>query len=188
MRAWSSRLNTLLLILAALPALPALADHVGVKVKSVAAGAISARQARLDIRLAFHLSEVATQAVLHGVPLHWRLRLEWRKQRRYGWDKVLLQKNIRLNLQYHALLNQFSIQRDRADVEMFSSLDDALKQMGRLRLTLERKERNAILSADRIAIKVAFERQALPTPLQPEAWLDRQWDLSSDWSLWPIQK
>ncbi len=180
--------NALLMILLGLSPLPVVADTVAVEVKSLDVEITSERRARVNARLMFHLSDDARQAVLHGVPLYWRAIVQWRKQRRYWWDKVLLEKEIRLKLQYHALLNQFSIQRDKAEAEMFSTLEDALQQMGRLRLRLDRMEGGSMLSADYIAIKVVFERNALPTPLQPEAWLDKQWDLSSDWSLWPIQK
>jgi hypothetical protein len=37
------------------------------------------------------------------------------------------------------------------------------------------------------AIKVVFDRNALPLPLRPVAYLNQQWYLSSDWSLWPLK-
>jgi hypothetical protein len=40
----------------------------------------------------------------------------------------------------------------------------------------------------KLAIKCQFDREALPVPLRPFAYLDSQWFLSSDWYLWPIQK
>ncbi len=181
-------LKALLLILSGLSSLPALADAQAVEVQSLEVEATSEQQTLVEVRLILRLSEVATQAIWHGVPLSWRVIIQWRQQRRFWWDKVLLEKEIRLKLQYHALLNQFSIQRGKAEAEMFSTLDEALKQIGWLRLRLGQMERNAIRPAGCIAVKVAFERRALPSPLQPEAWLDKQWDLSSDWSLWPIQK
>ncbi len=177
----------LVLLIGLLPCL-AVAEKVGVEVQAVTFDKTDKGQWRLDARLLFHLSEVATQAVLHGVPLYWQVTVEWRKPRRFFWDKVLLKKNMRLKLQYHALLNQFSIRRDETEPEMFSRLTDALQQMGAVRLMLEQPAHNQLDGTDWLAIKVSFDREALPTPLRPEAWLLKQWDLSSDWSLWPIQK
>jgi hypothetical protein len=194
MRGWSSRLSSCLrpivlwLILPGLLPVPAIAGNGGVEVKAVEFKTTSERQAQLDAQLVFHLSDHARQAVLHGVPLSWRVIVQWRKQRDYWWDGVLLEKNLHLILQYHALLNQFSVLRDKVESEMFSTLEDALREMGWLRLSLGQEERSRILLADSIAIRVVFERDALPPPLQPESWLDKQWDLSADWSLWPIQK
>ncbi|MEY3760764.1 MAG: hypothetical protein RIR39_2255, partial [Pseudomonadota bacterium] len=37
-------------------------------------------------------------------------------------------------------------------------------------------------------VKVSFDRDALPLPLRPIAYIDPQWYLSSDWTLWPLKK
>jgi hypothetical protein len=39
-----------------------------------------------------------------------------------------------------------------------------------------------------LAVKVNFDRDALPLPLRPIAYIDPQWYLSSDWTLWPLIK
>jgi hypothetical protein len=38
------------------------------------------------------------------------------------------------------------------------------------------------------ALRVSFDREALPLPLRPTAYIDPQWYLSSDWTLWPLKK
>jgi hypothetical protein len=38
------------------------------------------------------------------------------------------------------------------------------------------------------ALRVNFDREALPLPLRPTAYIDPQWYLSSDWTLWPLKK
>jgi hypothetical protein len=39
-----------------------------------------------------------------------------------------------------------------------------------------------------LAVKVNFDRDALPLPLRPIAYVDPQWYLSSDWTSWPLKK
>ena len=39
-----------------------------------------------------------------------------------------------------------------------------------------------------VAIKVSFDRDALPLPLRPLAYINPQWYLSSEWTLWPLKK
>lgn len=164
------------------------ASSVGVEVQSVEMVKLPERKWRLSAYLVFRLSDVARDAVLHGVPLYWQVYVQWRKPRRFWWDKVLLEKSIQLKLQYHALLNQFSIQTNKTEAEMFSSLSEVLHAIGRLKLTLNQPDGALVNGSDKLAIKAVFEREALPAPLRPVAWLDKQWDLSSDWSIWPIQK
>jgi hypothetical protein len=37
-------------------------------------------------------------------------------------------------------------------------------------------------------MKVTFERDALPLPLRPIAYMNPQWYLSSDWYVWTLKK
>jgi len=163
------------------------AGGYGLHVRSVAISQSDAADAwQLSVHLDFRLSQVATDAVLHGVPLSWEVKLRWLKARKLWLDEIRVEKVVPLTLQYQALLNQFAVRRgDKPEVEMFASLNNALAEMSRLQVNLST---SAVSTEDKIAIKVVFDREALPTPLRPEAWLSQQWDLSSDWSVWPFQK
>ena len=39
-----------------------------------------------------------------------------------------------------------------------------------------------------VQIKANFEIEALPLPLQPIAYINPQWYLSSDWTVWSLEK
>jgi hypothetical protein len=80
-------------------------------------------------------------------------------------------------------LNSYSIKNETSgQLKKYASLAEALDAMSRIRdvkvLTMNKIRRNKIY---RLAIRLEFDKEALPPPLRPLAYLDRQWDLSSDW-------
>ncbi|AEG01874.1 DUF4390 domain-containing protein [Methylomonas methanica] len=141
-------------------------------------------QARIDYRL----SPTAKEALHKGVPLTWVVDINIRKTGRI-WDSTLYSREQRYQMQYHALLNQYEVVTPDDEGEMFLSLNAAMNFMANLHDDIR-------LAADSfqpgqhyyLAIKCRFDREALPVPLRPFAYLDTQWYLSSDWTLWPIQK
>lgn len=141
-------------------------------------------QARIDYRL----SPTAKEALHKGVPLNWIIDLNIRKTGRI-WDSTVYSRERPYRIQYHALLNQYEVVTPNNEGEMFLTLNAALKFMSNLR-------DDTRLGADALqtgqdyylAVKCRFNRETLPVPLRPFAYLDTQWYLSSDWTLWPIQK
>ncbi len=142
----------------------------------------------LSADIAYSLSPMAKEALQKGIPLTWELVVKV-KQVGFLWDMTLKKISLKYQLKNHALLNLYSVKNlNTESTEMFSSLTGALNTMSRIR-HLELIDKMAVqsLSDCYIAIKVAFSREALPTPLRPLSYFDSQWALSSDWTLWPLQ-
>jgi hypothetical protein len=72
---------------------------------------------------------------------------------------------------------------------MFTTLTAALASISKIRnLSVIEK---SLIRADKnyqIAIKVLFDREALPVPLRPMSYFNSEWALSSPWSLWQLKK
>ncbi|MCQ8127638.1 DUF4390 domain-containing protein [Methylomonas rivi] len=141
-------------------------------------------QARIDYRL----SPTAKEALHKGVPLTWIVAIQIRKAGRI-LDTTLYSQERPYRIRFHALLNQYEVATRDNEGEMFLTLNAALNFMSNL-------HDSQPLAADLIqpgqryylAVKCRFDRESLPVPLRPFAYLDTQWFLSSDWTLWPIQK
>lgn len=140
--------------------------------------------------IVYNLGEKAKDALQNGVPLFWDLQIKLLQHRDRLWDKTLVDTAIRYRLQYHALLNMYRV-RNEGDGEVynFSTLSAALELMSALRdfrlieqVQLDPQKQMVC------AVKVSFDRDALPLPLRPIAYIDPQWYLSSDWTLWPLKK
>ena len=155
----------------------------------------------LSADIDYHLSSRAKEALENGVPLFWNLHIKVLRQRDYWWDKTVLDETIRYRLQYHALLNMYRVvivqannpllpdQQTKTDSYNFSTLSAALDLMASVRSV--RLFDQSVLKPEhayRVQVKADFDRDALPLPLQSVAYINPQWYLSSDWTLWALKK
>ncbi len=144
----------------------------------------------LSADIVYQLSEKAKEALQNGVPLFWNIQVKMLQHRNVLWDKTLVDTAIRYRIQYHALLNMYRVRNEgNGEVYNFSTLSAALDLMSTVRnfRVIEKAE----LAPEKqylCAVKVDFDREALPLPLRPIAYIDPQWYLSSDWTLWPLKK
>lgn len=148
----------------------------------------------LSTEIDYHLTDKAKEALDNGVPLFWNLRIKIKQQRDLFWDKTILNTAINYRLQYHALLNMYRVVIVHPDsmkgiTYNFSTLSAALDLMADLRnFPIQVKSTIKTEEDYYIKIKADFDRDALPLPLQPTSYINPQWYLSSDWTVWPLKK
>lgn len=144
----------------------------------------------LSAELDYRLSNAANQALQNGVPLYWQVHIKLEQHRDYIWNKILVDFKLHYRIQYHALLNVYRVTlEDSGDISNFSTLTAALNKMSVIRnLPLIATNQIAPDQQYSVAIKLIFDRDALPLPLRPVAYANPEWFLSSDWSLWPLPK
>jgi len=140
--------------------------------------------------IAYQLSKKATIALQSGVPLFWSLQIKLLQQHPYLWDKTVLKTDIHYRLQYQALLNVYRLQNlSSGETYNFSTLYAALDLMSEIQdFPLIEKSKISPEEDYLCALKVKFDRGLLPVPLRSIAYIDKQWYLSSDWTLWPLKK
>lgn len=138
----------------------------------------------------YRLSEKAAEALKNGVALSWAYQFKVSERVNFAWYKTVLEKNFRYRIQYHALLNMYRVRNeDSGEIENFSTLQAALDLMSTLRDFPLIKKTKIARNADYVAgMKISFERDALPLPLRPFAYLNPQWYLSSGWYEWTLKK
>ncbi|WAK01672.1 DUF4390 domain-containing protein [Methylobacter sp. YRD-M1] len=144
----------------------------------------------LSADIDYQLGDRAKDALQNGIPLFWTVLVKVQQHRDYLWNKKLLDKEIRYRIQYHALLNMYRVRNESSDtVDNFSTLSSALNAMSTIRnIPIMDKADIASDTDYRVGVKVRFERDALPLPLRPVAYINPQWYLSSDWYLWSLKK
>jgi len=140
--------------------------------------------------LAYQLSKRATSALQSGVPLFWSIQIKLLQQRSILWDKILFKTEIHYRLQYQALLNVYRVENlTSGETYNFSTLYAALDLMSSIRDFPIIEKSTITLDKDYLcALKIKFDGDLLPLPLRPLAYIDKQWFLSSDWTLWPLKK
>ena len=138
----------------------------------------------------YQLSKRATSALQSGVPLFWSIQIKLLQQRSILWDKILFKTEIHYRLQYQALLNVYRVENlTSGETYNFSTLYAALDLMSSIRDFPIIEKSTITLDKDYLcALKIKFDGDLLPLPLRPLAYIDKQWFLSSDWTLWPLKK
>ncbi len=141
----------------------------------------------LNADIDFRLSPVAKEALQKGIALSWTVLIKVEQERWFG-NATLEKREIKYKIKNHALLNLYSV-NNNGEEEMFSTLNASLNAMSKIRdLAIIKKKSIKKNEKYLVLIKVVFEREALPIPLRPVSYFDPQWALSSQWTLWPLQK
>lgn len=136
----------------------------------------------LSARIFYMLSPKAKEALSKGVPLTWDVAIKVQQSQRW-WNSTLSEQHHRYTLEFHALLNQYSVRHNDQNTEAFLSLNAALNAMATLpdiKLLDENGKNNQVI------LKARFDPEALPSPLRPFAYIDSRWFLSSEWTLCPL--
>jgi Domain of unknown function (DUF4390) len=182
---WILRLCAILL---AMPILLNASDS-GVAIKSAEA-VLQGDDYVMSADIDYRLSDKAIEALNNGVSLFWTYQFKVQEQRDFVWNNTLLEKSVRYGIQYHALLKLYRVRNDsNGAVDNFSTLQAALDMLSTLR-DYRLIEKSKISDGNQYiaAMKITFERDALPLPLRPVAYMNPQWYLSSDWYTWPLKK
>jgi len=120
---------------------------------------------------------------------NWRLQVKIQEAPGYFWNQTKVEIVRRYRLQYHALLNMYRLKNEEDGVvHNFSTLVSALELMSVVSdLPLINKDILDSAQQYLCLVKLNFERDALPLPLRPFAYIDPQWYLSSDWTSWSLK-
>jgi len=144
----------------------------------------------LSADIDYRLSDTAKEALSNGVPLFWNIAIKIHRPRHILWDKTLFETHLRYRLQYHALLNVYRVITENTGLTYnFSTLSAALDFMANLHgIHISAENELAQEKLLLIELKAEFDRSALPLPLRPFAYLNQEWDLSSEWKQTPWTK
>ena len=134
----------------------------------------------------YHLSPQANEALQNGVPLFWSIKIKLQQAHDFWLNKTLSKQTLRYRLQYHALLNMYRVRNENTGaMNSFSTLSAALNTMATVRDLPLIATKDLLPDVHySVAIKVFFEDDALPLPLQTQVIANPQWQLSSDWTEW----
>jgi len=135
----------------------------------------------LSADFAFEFNPRLSEAVANGVPLYFVIEFELTRPRWYWFDENAVSRRTQLRLSYHALSRQYRVSTGPLH-QSFSSLDDALDVMRRLR-NWQVLERSVTLggSSYEAAVRMRLDPAQLPKPLQISALTDRELRLESPW-------
>ncbi len=161
------------------PGLLAVENHAFVQIKQ-------AQLVQVDNKVTFHaelnftLSASARDALHSGIALYWDVVLVLQQKCCAGlWHRVLYERSYRFSLRYYTLVNNYRVRDEHNDTfRRFANLDDALASMSHLdsgEILLPTYDPEQCIAG---SFRFLFDTEALPGPLRPFAYFDKQWDLS----------
>jgi hypothetical protein len=138
---------------------------------------------RVQVNLALSLTDAAEQALSHGVPLIVVHEVALTTNG-WLWNRVQQQTSERHRLRYHALSGRYVVDSDDTVLDTFPTVADALEFINSTSATFQEEPLRSV--ADTVSVRSRIDINALPAPLRPTALFSPQWQLSSDWTEWPI--
>jgi hypothetical protein len=143
----------------------------------------------LDAQCAIRLSSGAREALDNGVPLVFELQVQMVKTHPWFWDVVEIERSQVRQLQYHALSRSYLVKDISAGTQgNYSRLDDALVAAGVIESLLITDQS---LASDRdynIRLRGSHDIESLPTPVRLLAYVSSEWDMSSEWYTWSLDR
>ncbi len=145
---------------------------------------------RLDARLQLVLSSEALDALSSGVPLRIELDIQIIRLRRFYWDDVDAELELRYELEYRPLSQRYIVRNlNSGNQDSFATLYSALNSLGRLQgLPIID---DALLEPGknyRIRLRALLNTQQYPAPLRLLFFWRDEWQLESEWFEWSLER
>ena len=142
----------------------------------------------LDVQVDYGFSETALEALDNGVPLTLEMRVQVRRKGAWIWESNLVERRRLYTIRYRPLPELYLVVRlPEGPKQSFVTRAAAIAALGEVH-DLPLLDRSRLDPDERylVRVKVSLEVEALPLPLRPVAYLQPSWDLSSGWTLWPL--
>jgi hypothetical protein len=144
----------------------------------------------LDARLQLVLSHEALEALSNGVALRINLQMEVIRERRFYMDATDAELTIRYELEYRPLSQRYLVRNlSSGDQDSFATLYSALNNLGRVQGLPVIDD--ALLEADknyRVRLRALLSTRQYPAPLRLLFFWRDQWQLTSEWFEWSLER
>ena len=143
----------------------------------------------LDAQIDYQLNDTVSEALENGVPLTFETHVQMRHAKAWIWSKDVVDHRLRTVLRYRPLSGLYELRNLQGDEGLaFATRDAALGAMGRIvAMPVIERERLDLDKEYLVRVKVALDIEALPLPMRPLAYLDRDWSVSSDSWEWRLR-
>jgi len=144
----------------------------------------------LNANFDYTFSKDAIEALEHGVPLLILVDIEILSPRWWWADETLANLEQGYLLLYHALSESYVVHNLNSGTQNnFITLQQALGFLSEIK-ELPILDANLLNSKKDYYLRVRthLDIESLPAPMRPLAYISSDWQLSSDWYEWPLQR
>ena len=144
----------------------------------------------LQGNITFNFSKAALEALANGLPLAVETEIDIKPTSKWYWRKPLVSYSYKLEIQYHALSQQYLVKSFGYDYpRAFLTQSAALTALGHIG-ELPLIELSLLDPQEQYEVKVrsVLDSESLPIPLRPLTYLSDDWSLISEWKRLPWPK
>lgn len=142
----------------------------------------------LDATARYRLNGTVLEALEHGVPLTMVLRLQVLRKEAWFWEQDEVDVHYYRVLSFHALTGLYEVfDQQQGRSQSFVTRDLAISAMGDfqgLPVISVRQVKKGVSYL--LELHAQLDIESLPLTLRPQAYLTKDWNLSSDWSISPL--
>ena len=146
----------------------------------------------LDADIDYFPTDTVIDALKNGIPLTFEVTIKVRESDSWlGWfERALTKRKIRFQLRYRPLSSLYEISTDHNQYQRnFVSWKSLFSNMGELRqIVIVDTGELDIKKRYQVEIKAELDINSLPLPMRPMAYIDSDWEMSSEWSKWPLHQ
>jgi len=136
------------------------------------------------------LSHGALEALSSGVALRIELQMEVIRERRFYFDVTDAELTIRYELEYRPLSQRYLVRNlNSSDQDSFATLYSALNSLGRVQGLPVIDD--ALLETGKsysVRLRALLSTRQYPAPLRLLFFWRSQWQLTSEWFEWPLER
>jgi hypothetical protein len=143
----------------------------------------------IDAQVEYRFTDEVLEALDNGVPLWVELHVQVRREGAWVWEADLVDLRLRSQIRYSPLSATYQVINMQNGVrESFATRAAALKALGEVKgLSVVRADQLKGTEKYVVEMRAVLDIEALPLPLRPLAYLSPAWNLSSEWSAWPLR-
>jgi hypothetical protein len=144
----------------------------------------------LDARVIFPLNDDVRSALDNGATVKLALQAVVHRQRRYWFDKELVDVTLRRELTWNAVSQRYILKyMDRGEQDSFVALDEALAAVGVMdgwRILVEDRINPSTLYE--ISVRAGYRSTRLPAALNALAFWSDGWVRRTEWKSWILPR
>jgi hypothetical protein len=144
----------------------------------------------LDARVIFPLNDDVRSSLANGATVRLALQAVVEKQRRYWFDKQLVDATLRRELTWNAVSQRYILKYvDRGEQDSFVALDEALAAVGVMngwRILVE--SRLDPETTYEISVRAGYRSSSLPNALRALAFWSDGWVHRTQWKSWILPR
>ncbi|MCB1785948.1 MAG: DUF4390 domain-containing protein [Chromatiaceae bacterium] len=144
----------------------------------------------LDADITFDLNDTVSEALQNGVPLTFETHVQMRRADAWVWEPDVVEHRLRTVLVYRPLSGLYELRNLIGDERLsFATRDAALRTLGNIvAMPVVERSRLDLDEEYLVRLEVRLDIEALPLPMRPTAYLQRDWWVASEpweWRLRP---